>query len=101
MYKIFPFTICLTLSHHSFEEQLDNFKILFNEIDKYTPKSDVVFSSLFNALLNKKIGSSQTINIPKTFNSGKNMWIIKPVNLNRGRCIKVLNNLNDIFALNN
>ena len=97
VYKIFPFTICLTLSHHTFEEQLDNFKILFKEIDKYTPKSDVVFSSLFNALLNKKIGSSQTINIPKTFNSGKNMWIIKPVNLNRGRCIKVLNNIDEIL----
>ena len=97
VYKIFPFTICLTLSHHSFEEQLDNFKKLFKEIDKYTPKSDVIFSSLFNALLNKKIGSSQTINIPKTFNSGKNMWIIKPVNLNRGRCIKVLNNIDEIL----
>jgi hypothetical protein len=97
VYKIFPFTICLTLSHHSFEEQLDNFKILFKEIDNYTPKSDVIFSSLFNALLNKKIGSSQTINIPKTFNSGKNMWIIKPVNLNRGRCIKILNNIDEIL----
>ena len=97
VYKIFPFTICLTLSHHTFEEQLENFKLLFNDINKYTPKSDVFFSSLFNALLNRRIGSSQTINIPKTFNSGKNMWIIKPVNLNRGRCIKVLNNLDSII----
>ena len=24
------------------------------------------------------------------------MWIIKPVNLNRGRCIKVLNNIDEI-----
>ena len=97
VYRIFPFTICLTLSHHSFEEQLENFKNLFNDINKYTPKSDINFSSLFNALLNKKIGSIQTINIPKTFNSGKNMWIIKPVNLNRGRCIKVLNDLDLIL----
>ena len=97
LYKIFPFTICLTLSHHSFEEQINNFKLLFKEINKYTPKSDITFSSLFNALLNKKIGSHQTINIPNTFNSGKNMWIIKPVNLNRGRCIKVLNDLNLIL----
>ena len=97
IYKIFPFTICLTLSHHSFDEQLINFKELFRNIYKYTPKSEVVFSSLFNALLNKKIGTSQTINIPKTFNSGKNMWIIKPVNLNRGRCIKILNNLEQII----
>ena len=93
LYRIFPFTICLTLSHHTFEEQLENFKLLFKEINKYTPKSEVIFSSLFNALLNRAIGSKQTINIPKTFNSGKNMWIIKPVNLNRGRCIKVLDNL--------
>ena len=97
VYKIFPFTIILTLSHYSFNEQIDNFKILFKEIDKYTPKSEIFFSKLFNALLNKKIGSKQTINIPKTFNSGKNMWIIKPVNLNRGRCIKVLNNLDSIL----
>ena len=97
VYKIFPFTIILTLSHHTCEEQIENFKILFKDIDKYTPKSEIIFSKLFIALLNRKIGSSQTINIPKTFNSGKNMWIIKPVNLNRGRCIKVLNNLNSIL----
>ena len=72
----------MTLSHHSFEEQLENFKKLFKNIDNYTPKSDIIFSSLFNALLNRMIGSTQTINIPKTFNSGKNLWIIKPVNLN-------------------
>ena len=97
VYKIFPFTICLTLSHHTFEEQLDNFKILFKDINKFTPKSDIIFSSLFNALLNRSIGCTQTINIPKTFNSGKNLWIIKPVNLNRGRCIKVFNDLDLIL----
>ena len=96
-YKILPFTIIFTLSHHSYSEQIENFKNLFKDIDNYTPKSNVKFSFLFNALLNKKIGSKQNINIPKTFNSGKNMWIIKPVNLNRGRCIKVLNNLNAIL----
>ena len=97
VYKIFPFTIILTLSHHTFGEQIENFKVLFKDIDSFTPKSDVHFSKLFNALLNRRIGSNQTINIPKTFNSGKNMWIIKPVNLNRGRCIKVLNNLSSIL----
>ena len=97
VYKIFPFTICLTLSHYTCDEQINNFVNLFKDINIYTPKSNIFFSKLFNALLNRKIGSKQTINIPKTFNSGKNMWIIKPVNLNRGRCIKVLNNLNDIL----
>ena len=95
--KIFPFTICLILSHHTFEEQLNNFKNIYKNIDDYTPTSNVTFASLFNILLYRKIGSIQTINIPKTFNSGKNIWIIKPVNLNRGRCIKVLSDVNEIY----
>ena len=71
VYKIFPFTIILTLSHHTFGEQIENFKMLFKEIDNFTQKSDMHLSKLFNALLNRKIGSNQTINISNTFNSGK------------------------------
>ena len=97
LFQIFPFTICLQLSHNSFEKQLDNFKDLFNNIDKYTPKSKTEFGEFFNLFLYRLIGNLQTINIPESFNSGKNLWILKPINLNRGRCIKVYNNLNNII----
>ena len=96
-FSIFPFTISLQLSHWSFNEQLSNFKKLYNNIDKYTPHGSKKFAEMFNVILSRKIGSIQMINIPQTFNSGKNLWIIKPINLNRGRYITVENNLRDII----
>jgi hypothetical protein len=40
---------------------------------------------------NKIIGSNTLIEIPDTHYKGKNMWVIKAINLNRGMCIKVVN----------
>ena len=97
IFSIFPFTISLQISHRSFYEQLGNFEKLYNNINKYTPKGNIKFSQMFNVILSKKIGSNQYINIPETFNSGKNLWIIKPVNLNRGRCIIVEKDLKEII----
>ena len=97
IFSIFPFTICLQISHWSFNDQLVNFEKLYKNINLYTPKGNKKFNEMFNVNLSKKVGSLQNINIPETFNSGKNLWIIKPVNLNRGRYITVEKNLNDII----
>ena len=37
------------------------------------------------------IGSNTLIEIPDTHFKGRNMWVLKAVNLNRGMCIKVVN----------
>ena len=37
------------------------------------------------------IGSNTLIEIPKTHFKGRNMWVLKAVNLNRGMCIRVVN----------
>ena len=37
------------------------------------------------------IGNNTLIEIPQTHFQGKNMWVLKAVNLNRGMCIKVVN----------
>ena len=42
-------------------------------------------------ILNKYIGANTVIEIPDTHSSGKNMWLIKAINLNRGMCIKIVN----------
>ena len=42
-------------------------------------------------LNDKIIGNNTLIEIPTTHFKGKNMWVLKAVNLNRGRCIKVVN----------
>jgi len=39
----------------------------------------------------EKIGNNTLIEIPTTHFKGKNMWVLKAVNLNRGMCIKVVN----------
>ena len=40
---------------------------------------------------NRIIGSNTLIEIPHTHYNGKNMWVIKAINLNRGMCIRVVN----------
>ena len=96
-FSIFPFTISLQLSHWSFGDQLNNFKKLYNDINAYTPNGNKRFNEMFNVILSRKIGSLQYINIPQSFNSGKNLWIIKPINLNRGRYITVEKSLKNII----
>ena len=44
----------------------------------------------------KIIGSKTIIEIPKTHETGKNMWLVKAVNLNRGKCIKIVNSFEQI-----
>ena len=96
LFDYVPFTICLSLSQHNFSNQIENFKQFCLELPDYTPKSDIKYVEKFTILLSKRTGEYQTINIPSTYNSGNNMWIIKPINLNRGRCIQVMNDTNAI-----
>ena len=44
----------------------------------------------------KKIGINTVIEIPKSHYSGKNMWVIKAINLNRGMCIKVVDTFKEM-----
>ena len=41
--------------------------------------------------INRIIGSNTLIEIPDTHYKGRNMWVLKAINLNRGMCIKVVN----------
>ena len=96
LFDYFPFTICLSLSQSNFKNQIESFKQFCLDLPDYTPKSDVKYVEKFSILGSKRTGENQTINIPNTYNTGSNMWIIKPINLNRGRCIQVLNDTDAI-----
>ena len=96
LFDYFPFTICLSLSQNNFKTQIENFKEFCPNLSEYTPKSDIKYVEKFSILGSKRTGENQMINIPYTYNSGNNMWIIKPINLNRGRCIQVLNDTDAI-----
>ncbi len=64
--------------------------------DENSPRK--FYSDYFNVNLSKKLGSFQKIHIPKTHYRGKNLWLLKRDNLNRGRQIKVFSNLDDILT---
>ena len=44
----------------------------------------------------KSVGKKTLVEIPKTHNRGKDIWIVKAINLNRGMCIKVANSYEQI-----
>lgn len=73
--------------------------MVFNEQDKEGNKNMInkYYIDYFNVNLSKLIGSVQKMKIPKTYYTGKNMWLLKRDNLNRGRKIKVLSSLDDII----
>ena len=96
LFDYFPFSICLTLNLNNFSTLIESFKQFCTELPSFTPKSEVKYVERFSILGSRRTGEIQTINIPQTYNTGKNMWIIKPINLNRGRCIQVLNDTNRI-----
>ena len=46
--------------------------------------------------LEKTIGTNTVIEIPYSHYNEKNLWVIKAINLNRGKCIQIANNFNQM-----
>ena len=111
LFSFYPLTIIFSFNSNNLNNQIEKFKKLYNEIpsliiDEKDKKkengedndsSTKLYSNYFTVNLSKKLGSFQKIYIPKTHYAGKNLWLLKRDNLNRGRKIKVFSNLDDIL----
>jgi len=107
LFSFYPLTIIFNFNSNNFNSQIESFKKLYNDIpnliineqDKEGNKNMInkYYIDYFNVNLSKLIGSVQKMKIPKTYFAGKNMWLLKRDNLNRGRKIKVLSSLDDIL----
>ena len=51
--------------------------------------------------LEKRIGTNTVIQIPDTHYNGRNMWVVKAINLNRGMCIQIVNNFKQMCTVLN
>ena len=51
--------------------------------------------------MSKYLGISTIIEIPETHYSGKNMWIIKAINLCQGKCMQISHNFNQMLKILN
>ena len=109
LFSFYPLTIIFTFNSNILNTQIEKFKKLYNDIttliydakekenEEENNSSKKIYSDYFTVNLSKKLGSFQPIHIPKTHYAGKNLWLLKRDNLNRGRKIKVFSNLDDIL----
>ena len=123
LFSFFPLTIILSPNSDYLQSQIEGFKRCYeempnllydknNNINELNNNIEFFFNNINNSIeenneryyinyflvnLSKKIGTRQKIRIPKTFYIGKNLWVLKRTNLNRGREMKILSNIDEII----
>ena len=105
LFSFYPLTIILPLNNDNMNRTLENFKKCYFDLpnlveDPENKNSNFLYKyyrNYFHVKSNLKLGSIQKLIIPKTHYAMKNLWLIKRINLNRGREIKVMNDLEKII----
>lgn len=92
--------------------QFENFSEFYNKINDSVTNPDnfilykgfkenfKIYGNLFKlGIYNDKLGFKTSAFINQSHYDGRNMWLVKAIDLNRGRCIKIGNNLEEIKAI--
>ena len=109
IFQYVPFTIILDIMNFSlFYSHRKNFKEIFDNIEKYLFDSKSISDKIYDRrkipykdlfpMINPKFGLKLYCEISKSHYDGKNLWVIKAPNLNRGRGVKIFNNYNEIIT---
>ena len=98
LFSMIPVTFPIDYQSCFFPDKISYFSNIFNNINKYISDNTLEYKyrDLFELEFRGKAGYKTSFHIPKNHYSGRNLWLIKAINLNRGRCIKISDNLNDI-----
>ena len=105
LFSFYPLTIVIPLNNDYFDIEIENFKKCYFDLPNLVedPENkngnflDKHYKNYFNINIDKKLGNTQKLIVPKSHYSGKNLWLIKKINLNRGREIQVMSNLEQII----
>ena len=103
LFSFYPLTIIINFKQEYYKEQVEGFKQIYCDLpDLIEDKNKDTelkknYNDYFRVNLVKRVGSTQKIVIPKSNYIGKNLWILKRINLNRGREIKVLSDIGSIL----
>jgi hypothetical protein len=104
VFDYIPMTILIQYDSTNFLKQFQNFKEFYNNINTYVieeenlkmsrlcPKKSklIKYHDLFTFnFQGDKLGTKTNVYIKHSHYDGKNMWVVKAVDLNRGRCIKI------------
>jgi len=110
IFTIFPMTIILNFKKDNYDKNFKSFSLIFNILNEKkenklssnsmkitnSTNKDITINKNYTDLfvLNDKVITSKTyITIPYSFFTNHNLWIIKPVDLCQGSCMKISNNL--------
>jgi len=106
IFKYVPVTVIIQYDSPYFLGQISNFEDVFYNIndfiiDPYKPKALKDWRKKYrnyfytDGELDSKIGRKTNFFIPKNHYDGKNLWIIKALNLNRGLAIKIIDSIGE------
>ena len=99
--KMSGFTLYSDYFNNLIEE--NNVPIYDKNKEKLYEEENLKISSKYQIRYDDKniIGTNTCIEIPQTHYSGKNMWIVKAINLNRGMCMKIVNSYEQLIKVIN
>lgn len=106
VFNYIPFTVIFQYDSVSYTSEMENLGNLYNNIKDFiagvgpSPKLKK-YNTMFSLINtgNEKIGSKTSIMLHPNHYDGKNFWIVKACNLNRGRCIKMADSFPKIQKL--
>ena len=101
LFSFVPLTILIEYQSPYFLNQFSSFSYIFNNISSFLsehglpkdPKKKYSNYFYIDSNIDSKIGLKTTVYIPNTHYNGKNLWLIKAMNLNRGLAIKIIDSI--------
>ena len=101
LFAFVPLTIVIEYQSSLFLNQFSRFSFIFNNINYFLAETGMPTDTkkkyrnyfYIDSNLDNKVGLKTTIYIPKTHYDGKNFWLIKAMNLNRGLAIKIVDSI--------
>ena len=105
LWTIIPLTVVMDSESKFTEIQFNCFKYVYENIKEFLnlkeSKRFIPYSSYFSFNSKDNLGNKTDLYIPPNHYIGNNLWIIKAVDLNRGRCIKIARDLLKISKIIN
>ena len=101
LFSYVPLTILIEYQSPNFLRQFNGFAYVFNNIINLLSEPGIQKESkrkyrnyfYVDGETDNKIGQKTTLYIPKNHYNGKNLWLIKAMNLNRGLAIKIVDSI--------
>ena len=105
VFRYIPFTIIMQYDSSSYQNQMISFTDFFNNIKDYIINNDKAdhkykkYASLFKVDQFDRMGFKTNLYIHPNMYNGKNYWLVKATDMNRGRCIKIGDSVQKIQKL--